>query len=59
MISRLDPSFNEEDVHILFDYIDTDHSKSIEFDELNAYYCKVNGLPLTFDEAETAPMRNI
>jgi Ca2+-binding EF-hand superfamily protein len=57
MISRLDPTFTIEDVHTLFDYIDTDHSKTIEFDELNAYYCKVNGLPYNFDEAETTPMR--
>lgn len=57
MIGRLDPTFTEDDVHTLFDYIDTDHSKTIEFEELNEYYCKVNGLPVNFDEAETAPMR--
>ena len=59
MISRLDPTFTEDDVLALFDYIDTDHSKTIEFEELNEYYCKVNGLPVNFDEAETAPMREI
>ena len=31
MISRLDPTFTEEDVHTLFDYIDTDKSKTVEF----------------------------
>jgi len=25
--------------------IDEDGSKTIEFDELNKYYCKVNGIP--------------
>ena len=59
MINRLDPSLTKEDVGTLFDYIDTDKSKTIEFEELNAYYCKVNGLPANFDEAETAPMRQI
>ena len=29
MISRLDPTFTEDDVLSLFDYIDTDHSKTI------------------------------
>lgn len=58
MISRLDPSLNEEDIHIIFDVIDSDHSKTIEFEELNAYFCKVNGLPVNFDEADTPAMRN-
>lgn len=25
--------------------MDIDSSKTIEFDELNSYYCKVNGIP--------------
>ena len=58
MVSRLDPSFTDEDVQMIFDVIDTDRSKSIEFDELNTYFCKVNGLPSDFDEAETPQMRN-
>lgn len=28
-----------------FNLIDEDGSKTIEFDELNKYYCKVNGIP--------------
>jgi Ca2+-binding EF-hand superfamily protein len=47
MISRLDSSFTEDDIISIFDAIDVDHSKTIEFDELNAYYCKVNGLPFS------------
>jgi len=45
MICKLDSSFTEEDVVAVFNVIDTDHSKSIEFEELNAYYCKVNSIP--------------
>ncbi len=58
MISRLDPSFNDEDIHIIFDVIDTDHSKTIEFEELFTYFCKVNGLPSTYDDGETPLIRN-
>lgn len=29
----------------MFDLIDEDNSKSIKFEELNNYYCKVNGIP--------------
>lgn len=50
MISRLDSSFSEDDIVSVFDAIDVDHSKTIEFDELNAYYCKVNGLPFSLDQ---------
>ena len=31
MIGRLDPTFTKDDVQTLFDFIDSDHSKSIEF----------------------------
>jgi hypothetical protein len=58
MLGRLDPSFSNEDISTIFDFIDTDRSKTIEFEELNEYYCKVNGLPPNFDEAETPVMRN-
>lgn len=54
MISRLDSSFTEDDIISIFDAIDVDHSKTIEFDELNAYYCKVNGLPFTLEQGEAA-----
>jgi len=55
MISRLDSTFTEDDIVSIFDAIDVDHSKTIEFDELNAYYCKVNGLPFSLDQGEVAP----
>lgn len=49
MLKRLDSTFNEDEVQALFEYIDLDHSKTIEFDELNKYYCKVNGIPETLE----------
>lgn len=45
IIKRLDSSFKEEEIQAVFDFIDTDRSKTIEFDELNSYYCKVNAIP--------------
>lgn len=44
-MKRLDSTFTHEEIIAVFDYIDTDKSKTIEFDELNSYYCKVNGIP--------------
>jgi len=33
----------------VFEFIDRDRSKTIEFDELNSMYCKVNGIPQVLD----------
>lgn len=44
IMKRLDTSFSEDEIRTIFQIIDIDHSKTIEFDELNSYYCKVNGL---------------
>jgi hypothetical protein len=33
----------------VFELIDKDKSKTIEFEELNSYYCKVNGIPERLD----------
>ena len=30
---------------MIFEIVDVDNSKTIEFDELNSYYCKINGIP--------------
>lgn len=49
ILRRLDNSITEEEVTLVFNFIDTDGSKTIEFDELNNYYCKVNGIPLAMD----------
>jgi Ca2+-binding EF-hand superfamily protein len=40
----LDTSFTEEEILTVFNFIDEDQSKTIDFEELNSYYCKVNGL---------------
>jgi Ca2+-binding EF-hand superfamily protein len=44
-MKRLDNTFSQDEITAVFDYIDTDKSKTIEFDELSSYYCKVNGIP--------------
>ncbi len=45
IMKRLDNTFSQDEITAVFDYIDTDKSKTIEFDELSSYYCKVNGIP--------------
>lgn len=45
IMKRLDSTFTHDEIVSVFDYLDTDKSKTIEFDELNSYYCKVNGIP--------------
>lgn len=44
IMKRLDNTFKEDEIAAVFEFIDLDHSKTIEFEELNSYYCKVNGL---------------
>ena len=38
-------SFTEEEIQAAFDLVDTDHSNTIEFEELNSYFSKINGIP--------------
>lgn len=45
MMARLDSKFTEKEIAAIFDVIDTNHSKTIEFDELIAYFCRMNNLP--------------
>ena len=45
IIKRLDNSFSEDDLAAVFNLCDSDHSKTIEFRELNEYFCKVIGIP--------------
>ncbi len=45
ILKRLDGSFTKDEIESIFEFIDKDKSKTIEFDELNSYYCKVNGIP--------------
>ena len=37
----------DEEIRLGFELIDEDRSNSIEFQELNKYYCKINGIPNT------------
>lgn len=48
-MKRLDSSFESDEIEAIFEFIDIDHSKTIEFDEFNSYYCKVNGIPEVLD----------
>jgi Ca2+-binding EF-hand superfamily protein len=45
MLKRLDDTLANDELEAIFEYIDTDHSKTIEYEELSSYYCKVNGIP--------------
>lgn len=45
IMKRLDSSFTEDEIETIFEIVDTDKSKTIDFDELNSYYCKINGIP--------------
>ena len=45
IMKRLDNTFSQDEIQGVFEFIDVDHSKTIEFDELNSYYCKVNSIP--------------
>lgn len=44
-MKRLDPSFTDNEVECIFRIIDQDNSNTIEFDELNSYFSRINGLP--------------
>lgn len=44
-MKRLDSSFSDDEIETIFELVDTDKSKTIDFDELNSYYCKINGIP--------------
>lgn len=45
VMKRLDSSFTQGEISLIFDLIDQDRSKTIEFQELNSYYSKINGIP--------------
>lgn len=44
-MKRLDPTFQDSEISVIFDVIDQDKSKTVEFEELNYYYSKINGIP--------------
>lgn len=44
-MKKLDPSIGDDEIKLIFEIVDVDNSKTVEFNELNSYYCKVNGIP--------------
>lgn len=44
---KLDPNISEEEVKLIFGVIDEDKSGTIQFIELNSYYSKINGIPIS------------
>jgi Ca2+-binding EF-hand superfamily protein len=44
VMRRLDPSFTEEEIKIIFEVVDLDKSNTIEFEELEEYYKLINGI---------------
>jgi Ca2+-binding EF-hand superfamily protein len=53
MMARLDSKFSRPEIEALFEAVDANRSKAIEFEELHAYYCKVNDLPLVPEFTES------
>lgn len=49
MMSKLDKNMPQDEIIEAFNLIDEDGSKTIEYEELNKYYCKVNGIPYKSD----------
>jgi hypothetical protein len=47
MMNKLDKTMPNDEIIEAFNLIDEDGSKTIEYEELNKYYCKVNGIPYT------------
>jgi hypothetical protein len=55
MLIRLSDDLNDEEINGAFDLIDSDNSNSVEFEELNNYFSKVNGIP----EHMNRPQNNV
>lgn len=45
MLVQLSDDLSNDEINGAFDLIDSDNSNSIEFDEFNKYFSKVNGIP--------------
>lgn len=48
----MDVGFTRQEVEEVFDFIDLDQSKTIEFSELRSFYCKINGIPETLEDPD-------
>lgn len=56
MMEKLDKTMPKDEIIEAFNLIDQDGSKTIEFDEMNKYYCKVNGIPYKNQQSQNQPM---
>ena len=56
MMNKLDKTMPNDEIIEAFNLIDEDGSKTIEYDELNKYYCKVNGIPYKQPMSHNEPM---
>lgn len=45
ILTKLDPEFTDDELDLVFILVDTDKSKTIDFDEFNNFYCKLSGIP--------------
>ena len=52
ILLKMDAGFSRKEVEEVFDYVDTDKSKSVEFSELRSFYCKINGIPETLEDPD-------
>jgi Ca2+-binding EF-hand superfamily protein len=59
MMNKLDKTMPQDEIMEAFNLIDEDGSKTIEFDELNKYYCKVNGIPYYISAKNLPEMMDI
>lgn len=45
MLTQLSKEITDDEIDAAFDLIDEDNSNTVEFEELNNYFSKVNGIP--------------
>jgi hypothetical protein len=48
---------SDEEIRLGFELIDEDNSMTIEFNELNNYYSKINGIPVAYNQPQYEPMQ--
>ena len=56
MLKQLSQEIDNDQIDAAFDLIDEDKSNSVEFDELNSYFSKVNGIPQHLNKPQEKPV---
>ena len=56
MLRYLYTDISEEEINMAFDHIDMSNEGRIDFDELNAYFSKVNGIPEHLSKPQNSQM---